>query len=98
MPQTFSGYIGANDGFDGPAPFDGPTGWTVNKEQQSEIFKIHHGLNLSKPHKLRVVATTQKAFTIANIESLSTNDFEITVWTTNGTPAITDVSFVGVLS
>lgn len=98
MPQTYSGYLGANDGFNGAAPFDGPLGWTVNKEQQTEIFKIHHGLGLSKPHKLRVVATTQKSMTVVNIESLTANDFVLSVWTTSGAPAMTDVSFVAVLS
>jgi hypothetical protein len=98
MKKQFSGFVEANQGFNGPVAFDGPQGWTVNKMQQTEIYKIHHGLNLSNPNKLRVVITTKKTFTIANVESTTANDFTVSVWTvgsaTGGAPASSDFMFI----
>ena len=97
MKHIFSGFIEKNEGFNGPVHFNGPPKWTVDKQQQTEIFKIHHGLGLKNPHDLHVVATTATSLTIANVESVTADDFVISVWTLGQSPAMTDVSFVAVL-
>ena len=97
MATVYSGYVSANKGFDGPEPFNGPAGWTVDKMGQTEIFKIQHNLNLAGPYKLRVTATTTTSKTIANIESMTVNDFTVSVWTLNGAPAQTDFQFIAVM-
>lgn len=96
MATVYAGFVGANDGFSGPAPFDGPSGWTVDKMSQTEIFKITHGLNLQNPHELKVTATTTNPKTVANIESMSANSFTVSVWTVNETPASTAFQFIAV--
>lgn len=94
--STYSGHIEANQGFNGPETFDGPKCWTVNKMQQTEIFKVQHGLNLASPRHMRVAVTTDKSQTIANVESITANDFTVSVWTLNGAPAMTGFAFVAV--
>ncbi len=96
MKRVYSGYVGQDDGFNGPVPFDGPHGWTVDKMGQTEIFKIHHGLNLKRPHDLRVVVTTTQSMTVANVESVTADDFTVTVWNVNATPAMTGFYFLAV--
>ena len=97
MSQVYSGYITENEGFNGPEPFAGPPAWTVDKMGQTEIFKIRHGLGLKKPSRLRVVVTTVKSMTIANVESITADDFTISVWTLGSAPAMTGFHFVAVL-
>ena len=98
MKQSYCGFIQADQGFNGPVPFDGPTGWTVDKMGQTEIYKIHHGLNVANPNKLRVVATTRKSLTFANVESVTSNDITISVWSAassnGGAPASSDFMFI----
>lgn len=54
----FSGRVHAADGFDSPVPSQGPSGWTVYKEQQTEIYLITHNLGLTDPEgQLHITVT-----------------------------------------
>jgi hypothetical protein len=96
MQHIYSGFITKGQGFDGPVPFDGPAGWTVNKMQQTGIFKITHNLKLDQPHKLRVVVTPAKPFTTASVESITADSFTVSVWVPGGAEAHTDINFIAV--
>src|SRR3954462_5646483 len=93
----YSGHVNANDGFNAPAPFNGPAGWTVSKSQQTEIYKITHNLNLTKPHRqLHVVITANTPGVLPSVGQTA-NDFTITMMLMpQQAPAQTDFDFVAV--
>jgi len=78
-PQIFSGYIKANAGFSTPAPFDGPSGWTVCKNGQTEIYQIRHNLHLVNPAKqMHITVTSMNAVVLPTVQSMSSDGFVIT--------------------
>lgn len=78
--RIFSGNIRAQQGFDGPTAFDGPPGWTVDKQQQTELYIVTHNLQLPNPDEgLHVVVTTKTQFVIP-IVSVGKNSFTVTTW------------------
>lgn len=98
QPTLYSGQIGAEQGFDSPEPFNGPSGWTVFKSQQTEIYEVVHNLGLSNPQQqLHVAVTAMTPGVIANIDSVSANSFVISTWVaSNQAPTATDLMFVAV--
>lgn len=96
VSAVFSGYVGANEGFDGPVTFKGPKGWTVNKLTQTEIYVIRHDLKLKSPKsQLHIVATPADATANLAITSLNKNSFTVTVLSSNDLAAMaTDFMFI----
>ena len=94
-PTIYSGYIGENDGFSSPAPVIGPSGWTVFKSNQTEIYEVTHNLGLSHPKKqLHVVVQTMKNNVIADIQ-VDENSFIISTWLSDsGGSTNSDLMFI----
>jgi|GEM_PF-2544219 len=97
-PQIFSGHVAAGAGFTAPAPFDGPAGWTVFKNGQTEIYEIHHNLHLSNPAKqLHVVVTSMSALVLTTVQSLAADKFVISALTSDsGAATETDLMFTAI--
>ena len=93
----FSGRVNANDGFNNPAPVRGPSGWIVDKHQQTEISEITHNLSLTDPEQqFHVTVTAMKSDVVANVESVSANSFTISTWIGQTAPVGSDFMFVAV--
>lgn len=76
MSEIYSAVIGANDGFDQPAPINGLPGWTVYKETQTEIYKITHNLGAI----MNVVATPMSNNTVLAVGAVTANSFIVSSW------------------
>lgn len=98
MTQTiFSGRVNANDGFDSPAPVHGPSGWTVDKQQQTEIYTITHNLDLADPEdQLHVAVTAMGTDVVATVEEVAANTFRVSTWFDQQLPIASDFMFVAV--
>lgn len=78
--KVYSGYIRAQQGFDAPEPFDGPPGWTVFKQQQTEIYVVQHNLALSHPEaQLHITVTARNTFVLP-VVSVANNSFTVSTW------------------
>jgi hypothetical protein len=94
MTQVFEGHIEQNQGFDAPAPVAGLPGWTVNKQQQTEIFIVRHGLGLADPARLQITATADDARYQAIVERNEADEFMIRTYDpANDAPAMTGFQF-----
>jgi hypothetical protein len=78
--KVYSGYIGAQQGFSAPAPFAGPPGWTVFKQQQTEIYVVQHNLALVRPEAQLHVTVTAHATFVLPVVSVSSNSFTVSTW------------------
>ena len=95
-PRIYSAKINAQAGFDSPEPIPGLPGWTVWKQQQTEIYKIQHNLGLTSPEtQLHIVATAMEINTILILQNITSNDFVISIWTPNNqAPKQSDFMFM----
>lgn len=83
--SLYTAHISKNQGFDNPAPIADIEGWTVWKQQQTEIYVIQHNMGLTDPlRQLHVVATPMESNTVLVIESMESNQFTISTWLPNG--------------
>lgn len=97
--SLFSAKIDGGEGFDSPAPVVDLPGWTVFKQQQTEIYVITHNLNLSDPNRdMHVVVTPMTPHCNAIVESLDENSFRVSTWTTNEAPMQSDFMFLAKLT
>ena len=95
--KIFSGRVNANDGFDSPASVHGPSGWSVDKHQQTEIYEITHNLNLKDPEEqLHITVTAMKSGVVINVEDVSANSFVVSTWIGQTVPTDSDFMFVAV--
>ncbi|MBW0148956.1 hypothetical protein [Marinobacter arenosus] len=91
----YSAKVGAGEGFSSPAPLAGLAGWTVFKQQQTEIYEITHNLNLSNPESdMQVVATSMTPGVSVVVEAVNANSFRVSAWTSQLAPAETDFMFI----
>ncbi|SFM53630.1 hypothetical protein [Marinobacter zhejiangensis] len=91
----YSAAIQANEGFDSPVPVEGLPGWTVFKQQQTEIYVITHNLNLSNPGlEMQVVATSMSPQVRVVVQHVDPNSFTVSSWHDNSIPAQTDFMFI----
>lgn len=89
----FSAKIDSNQGFDNPTPIADLDGWTVWKQQQTEIYVIRHNLGLTNPgRQMHIVATPMDANTILVIESVERDQFTVSTWLPG--PTSTDSAFM----
>ena len=59
--KIYSANIEENQGFNNPVPVADIEGWTVWKQQQTEIYVIKHNLGLTNPERqLHIVATPDR--------------------------------------
>ena len=97
--SLFSAHIEENQGFDNPVPISDIKGWTVWKQQQTEIYVIKHDLGLTDPKRqLHVVATPMEANTILVIESIENNQFTISTWLPSGGSKNSSFMFIAIQS
>lgn len=97
--SLFSAKINGGDGFDSPAPIVDLPGWTVFKQQQTEIYVITHNLGLCDPDRdMHVVVTPMSPHCIAIVESLDENSFRVSTWRTNEAPMQSDFMFIAKLT
>jgi hypothetical protein len=97
MSNVYSGHVNANDGFASPAAFDGPTGWTVFKAQQTEIYKITHNLHLTNPAKQLHVVVMPETINVGVTISQSADVFTVTTLRhTNSAAVATPFAFIAV--
>ena len=93
--QIYSAKVEAGDGFSAPAPLAGLPGWTVFKQNQTEIYVITHNLNLSTPElDMQVVATSMTPGVSVVVESVDANSFRVSAWTNELAAAETDFMFI----
>lgn len=94
---VYSGHVPQNAGFNVPASFPGPTGWTVFKMQQTEIYKITHNLHLKlPPNQLHVVVTPSKDAGITASVAHAADSFTVTLRLPNLGAVQSDFDFVAV--
>ena len=94
---VLSGHVPADAGFSAPAPFPGPTGWTVFKTMQTEIYKITHNLHLKLPQKqLQVVVTPARDGVIAAVTNSTADSFTVTLRLPDMAAVASDFDFVAV--
>jgi hypothetical protein len=97
QPKIYSAKVNAAEGFDSPAPLADIPGWTVFKQQQTEMYIITHNLNLPDPERdLHVVATSMNSAARVAIEYVKSDSFKISAWVDNMAPVQTDFMFVAV--
>jgi len=101
-PAIYSGHITAQQGFSAPTSFDGPAGWTVFKQNQTEIYIVTHNLGLANPeHDLHIVATPKEPYRSLFIAA-GPNSFTVQCWQMWAgveqapAPSATDFMFVAV--
>ncbi|MBW4935857.1 hypothetical protein [Marinobacter sp. F4206] len=97
MPTSaiYSAKVEAGDGFAAPAALAGLPGWTVFKQQQTEIYEITHNLNLNDPAlDMQVVATSMTPGVSVVVESVDANSFRVSAWTSQLAAAETDFMFI----
>lgn len=83
--SIFSAHIEENQGFDNPEDIIDIEGWTVWKQQQSEIYLIKHNLGLTDPKRqLHVVASPTEENTILTIINMESDQFIISTRGLNG--------------
>lgn len=88
MPHIFSAKIDAGQGYSAPAEIVNITGWTVYKSEQTEIYTITHNLGLSNPAgQMHIVATPMDINTQLIVQSVESNSFTISTWTSNSLDA-----------
>lgn len=93
----FSGRVNANDGFNSPVPVHGPSGWTVDKKLQTEIYEITHNLGLTDPEEqLHVIVTAMKSGVVINVEDVTANSFRVSTWIGDTAPTDSDFMFIAV--
>jgi hypothetical protein len=94
---VLSGHVPVDAGFNAPAPFPGPPGWTVFKKMQAEIYEITHNLHLKlPPNQLQVVVTPAKDGVIAAVTSSTADSFTVTMRLPNTAPVASAFDFVAV--
>jgi len=96
--QIFSGHLNASDGMSAPVSFDGPSGWTVYKMQQTEVYQVRHNLNLSNPSaQFHVTVTGMTTWALPIVQSMSADTFNIVCRRSdNGGAMESDLMFVAV--
>lgn len=93
----YSAKVNAGDGFESPAPLADLAGWTVFKQQQTEIYVITHNLNLSNPEReMHVVATSMSPQARVVVERVNENSFTVSAWTEHLGTIQTDFMFIAI--
>ena len=99
MPKAkiYSANIKKNQGFDNPEPIADIEGWSVWKQQQTEIYIIKHELGLDNPERqLHIVATPMESNTIIIVESIEADQFTVSTWHPNGVSKNSSFMFIAV--
>jgi len=97
-PAIYSAKIEEGQGFSNPEPIADISGWSVWKQEQTEIYVIKHNLGLADPDRqLHIVATPMELDTILVVERVESNQFTISTWTAqNSSPKDSAFMFIAV--
>jgi hypothetical protein len=96
-PKVYSARIERNQGYSTPEAIPEISGWTVWKQEQSEIFIIQHNLGLRNPDRqMHIVATPVSRHVELVVGPVESNQFTISSYVPGGGPALSTFMFIAV--